>query len=397
MSVVIGLAISSDELRALRWDGREVTWAVRAARVAEPELATQVAELLRGTPRSRWGRPTVAASVGPSASQVRRIAGLPPVADGPALDALVRESAPRFFLRNGVPLQITGALRDDDGSAVAAAIELPTVEAIERGCRMAGYRVRAIFPAAVALAAALPDAELAWRDGETTLELRSRGSAVGTARRRASGAEGTHRAPPMTPVALERLGADGWRFSDALGSALSPLENPLALRATERAHAATSRKRVTVAAGAAAAALLLALLAAPVANRVARARTERQLAAIAARARDAARVEQELRRVSAALSEISSFGASRRSVTKLLSGVEHALPATSALIAFNVDSLGGTLVLFAPNAARAVAALDSVRGIASPRIVGPVSRETMGARELERASVRFTVAKAVGE
>jgi hypothetical protein len=313
------------------------------------------------------------------------------VADAATLAALVRESAPRFFLRNGVPLEITGVLRGENGESMSAALEQPTVEAIEAGCRAAGYRLRAIVPAAVALTSVARDAAFVWCDGDTTLEMEA-GGAVGTARRRATVAAASQPEHPPVHALLVPFGEDAWRFSDALGAAIAPADAPLALRSTSRADAATSRKRVWRAAGAAAVAMLLAIFAPPVANALARARADRGIAAIAARARDAARVEQDLRRMTAALSEASAFGASRRSAARLLIGIDRALPASAALVAFDVDSAGGTLVLLAPRAARAVAALDSVRGIAAPEIVGPVTRETIGTRELERASVRFSLA-----
>lgn len=96
--------------------------------------------------------------------------------------------------------------------------------------------------------------------------------------------------------------------------------------------------------------------------------------------------------MSDALDDAEAFEASRRSTTTLLADLTRALPKEAALVAFRIDTAGGTLVALGTRAAQVMTALEAVKEIASPEIVGPVTRETMGGREVERVTVRFRFA-----
>ncbi|MGH7620914.1 MAG: hypothetical protein ACREMU_01110, partial [Gemmatimonadaceae bacterium] len=108
MSLLIGLSVGSDHLRAVGVRAGEVRWTLEAERSADGDLAAEIVSLLRHATLPRWTRPVVAAAIGPAASQTKRLTGLPALADVAALRAVVRESASRFFLRNGVPLVVSG-------------------------------------------------------------------------------------------------------------------------------------------------------------------------------------------------------------------------------------------------------------------------------------------------
>jgi hypothetical protein len=74
----------------------------------------------------------------------------------------------------------------------------------------------------------------------------------------------------------------------------------------------------------------------------------------------------------------------------LLAEITRSLPDSSSLVAFQVDSTGlGSVVAVSPHAAAVVDAVERTPGLASPQIVGPVTRERVGGRTLERVSVRF--------
>jgi hypothetical protein len=135
---------------------------------------------------------------------------------------------------------------------------------------------------------------------------------------------------------------------------------------------------------------VVAAIGTPIVARVVRAHTTaRQLSAISRRARDAEAAERDLARMSEALVEVSSFDASRRSPTLILAQLTGALPENAALVAVRLDTAGGTLVILAPRAAAALAALDSIKAVVAPAIIGPVTKEMAGTRELERATVQF--------
>lgn len=391
MTAGIGLAVASDELRAIVVRDAAAVWAMRCNRDKDSDLSAQIADLLSQAPVRRWPRPRVAAALGPSASHVRHLAGLPALTDTRALAALVRENAPRFFLRNGIPLETTGVRSTGAYDGWAGALEQPVVNAIASGCRTAGLRLDAILPAAVALAAALPEAEFCWADGSTRLAIRTTNGSIARLRRAANTSDGSAIAAPVVPQ-LHRLGDEGWRFADAYGASLVRADEPLALRATARDSVASSRGRLRAAWLAVAASAVFALSAPPTIDLVERARAARAETVLGKEARDAAALNQELRRVSAALSEAADFAASRRSALGLIAAITNALPAGTAVLMLRADSSGGSLALVAPQAAQAIASLDAATGIVSPTAVGPVTRELIGTQELERATVRFALA-----
>ena len=74
---------------------------------------------------------------------------------------------------------------------------------------------------------------------------------------------------------------------------------------------------------------------------------------------------------------------------QLLAHLAAALPPGSVLTHLQVDSAGGTLIALAPSADGVLKGISESTLIAMPEIVGPVTRETTGSREVERVTVRF--------
>jgi hypothetical protein len=398
MSLIIGLSVGSDHLRAVGVRAGEVRWTLEAERSAEGDLASEIVTLLGHATLPRWPRPVVAVAIGPAASQTKRLTGLPTIADVTALRAVVRESASRFFLRNGVPLVVSGVLVTEPGMAWAAAFEEPIVQAVETACRTLSLRVRLIAPTVVALARGLEDAErIEWDDGAVRAELTIAGRAM-TATRRVSNIV-DHENPPSTHVprvvdALRVLSDGGWRFADAYGATQLPSDESLALRAMCDLDAGVSRRSIRVAAAGLCIATMAAIVAPGISSAVQNHRTGREVAALGARRRDADRAERDLARMDAALAEVAAFDASRRSPTMLLASLAHALPETTVLVTVRIDSTGATIAILAPRAAAALAAVDSMAQVTSPEIIGPVTKEVVGTRELERATmhIRFGTA-----
>jgi hypothetical protein len=399
VSFVIGLSIASDHLRAVGVRAGEVRWTLEAERSAEGDLASEIVTLLHHATLPRWPRPMVAVAIGPAASQTKRLTGLPLIADVTALRAVVRESASRFFLRNGVPLVVSGVRVTEPGMAWAAAFEEPVVQGVEVACRTLRLRVRLIAPTVVALPRGLRDADsIEWDDGAVRAELTIAAQAM-TATRRVSNnvdhdnidCENPRSAPaPRVVDALRVLGDDGWRFADAYGATQLPSDEPLALRIMSGdLDAGVSRRSIRVAAAALCIATMAAIVAPGLSSAVHNHRTGRELAALGARQRDAGRAERDLARMDAALAEVSVFDASRRSPTLLLASLAHALPETTVLVTVRIDSTGATIAILAPRAAAALAAVDSMAQVTSPEILGPVTKEVVGTRELERATMHF--------
>jgi hypothetical protein len=109
------------------------------------------------------------------------------------------------------------------------------------------------------------------------------------------------------------------------------------------------------------------------------------------RRRAASDTERELERVTQALAEAAAFDADRYSPTLLLADLTAALPQGSAVVAFTADTANGSVVALAPRAAAVVQPLEKVPGIVAPEIVGPVTREALAGRDLERVTIRFGI------
>jgi hypothetical protein len=116
-----------------------------------------------------------------------------------------------------------------------------------------------------------------------------------------------------------------------------------------------------------------------------------RIADVRSRHRAAAETERELARITAGLREAAAFGAGSYSPLLLLSDLTAALPAGTALVALRVDTAGGSLVALAPRAESVVQPLEKVQGLVSPQIVGPVTRETLLGRQLERVTIHFAI------
>ncbi|HEU4882496.1 MAG TPA: hypothetical protein VFT45_09635 [Longimicrobium sp.] len=390
MTVTLGIAVGADRIRAVTLRAGRIVAATEAEVGAGDSLSAAVAELVAAVPLPRFPRPRVVVALGPSLAQTRRIAGLPPLEDAGLLAQVVREGAGKFFLRNGVPLVVTGVRVVEPGTVWAAALDERAVRAVEAGCRTAGVRVDRFVPAVAVLGRGLGGEHLLWPDGGAVAEVRLRGGELESVRRLAAA-----QAPAVSPLApvpaLARLGEDGWRFADAYGAASLPEYERMVHRASGAAAGEVPGWRIGLAAGALAAALAFAAVAPALRAMDAEDRAAGRIAAVQDRRRAAADTERELARVTDALAEAAAFDVGRYSPTLLLADLTAALPTGSAIVAFRVDTAGGSVVALAPRAAAVVRPLEKVPGIVAPEIVGPVTREALAGRELERVTVRFGI------
>jgi hypothetical protein len=343
VSLVVGLAIERDHLRAVGLRGTRVLWGVDAALSDQTALGPALVAFLATLPLGRFARPRVTVALDSAFAQTKRLAGLPALGDERLLARTVHEHAARFFLKNGVPLVTTSVRLDADGRPWAAALQKNVVDTIVTACRSSRVMLRGIVPAAdVARPAA---------------------------------------------VALTSLGRDASLFTAAYGAAVT--SDALTWRAGSAAEHEVPRWRLVVAVSAVAVTLALAVLAPGLAARMAERRAIAHLAAIASASGAARGVARENELVTRALGEVGAFDRGRRPVTGLMAALARALPDGAALLALHVDSASGSIVVLAPRAGLLLTRLERVPGIAAAEITGPVTRETTGGRELERATVRF--------
>ena len=387
----LGLGIGRRRVSAVLLDGDAVRWSASRLRSDDEPLAQALGALLVACPRSRFRPPIVVAAVGPTAAQLKLVADLPPLTEPGSIAAVVREQASRFFLKNGVPLLFSGARAASSTSAWMAAFEEPVVRDVAAACRDAGLTLHVVTPTAVALQFATSPASVVWRDDDVELAV-TYADGVPAHVRTSPGAE-VIAEPPETIRGFDGIGEQVAECLDAVGAARVPRREPIALGGSVlRLTKPPSRRRLVAAGATCTAAIIVALLAPLAASmRVAHAaRTNK--AAMRAPVSAAERDAKELGVTTTALGALASFSQSRRSVTLLLAQLTRALPEGSALIAVQVDSAGtGSVVAIGPHAAAVVDAVERVPGLASPEIVGPVTHETTGGKQVDRVTVRFRV------
>jgi hypothetical protein len=383
----LGLGVSRDSVRAVLVREGTVLWHAERV-VGDQSLREVIEELVGMAPLTGWRRPPVIAAVGPVSAQARLLSGLPPI-DAGALRELVRESAGRFFLRNGVPLVTTGVRLKSEGEGWAGAIERPVVEAIEAACQRHRLRLAAVLPAIMTVGHGLPDDTVEWPDGEVRARLTRAHGLVRSISRIIVDDE-AETAHPLVAPALAALGADGWRYADAYGAALSSPNDTMAYTPVRSWHTAGGipRWRLVLASSVLTITIVVAftlpmLLAARRADRA-----TQVLAQLAAQRRSAIAKETSVDQIARAVATVREFERSRRSQTALLAAITRVLPERSAIVMLRSDSAGVTLVALAPRAALLLSRLEHVPGIAGASVVGPVTREVSGAVEVERVTVR---------
>lgn len=446
--VRIGIAIGERTVRAVGVRGTYVLWGFECELENEESVASAIEKLLALAPLPRWPRAIVMAAIGPSRSQVRQLCDLPPIDDRRALAALVQEGASRFFLKNGSPLltsALVPSLAAAPGEAMrlaapwASAFDRDVIDGIAAACTGAHLRLAAALPSVVLLGRVLERETVSWRDGDTIAECRYEGGRLIQVRRSRAGSEhdtdpprrslagvdprraativgeeptdqkpadqeATDRQPtdreltdqkPTDEVArvLSPLGEAAWRFADAYGAATSPETAPFAYRPKSGGSLdqPLPRWRRALAASVLACALVTAA-GAPIARDAYVSHTaSARLQALGPQRIEAARLEHELVQVSAALHMVAGFAAGRPSALAILRELADSLPDASALVTLRIDSASGTAVVLAAQVSDAVAAMDRLESITGVEIAGPVTREAIGGRELERATIRFAV------
>jgi hypothetical protein len=387
----LGLAIAYDTIRAVVVKGTSLLWAGETAREPGAPTADDVATLLSRAPLARWSRTPVAVAVGPHASQMKRIAGLPPIDDTRILAAVVRENAGTFFLQDGVPVAVTGVRKLEAGSVWAAAVETTYVACVRQACRTRRLKLCSIAPAAVVLPEGLRSDCFHWVDGPVTLEI-ARSDGQLTAVRRVSAAGGNGAQPPEPVSALEPLGENAARFADAYGAAVAAVGDPLTLG--PRGDVPWDRRRfrrrllppALMAVLTAAALLLSPLYALAVARRAEDSLREIQ-------ASDAWRLTGEvlpqLERATAVLAELERFASSRPQRTPLLAALAMSLPERTAIVRFEANNDEARVIVVTPSAPEAIAAIEAIPGINSVMQAGQVVRQNIGGIELDRATLTF--------
>jgi hypothetical protein len=385
----LGLAIRNDTVGAVALHGESIAWAASAPFEGTAGLESVIADLLGRAGPQRWRRTRVTVAIGPSRCQTRQISGLPPLRDARVASSLVRENVGRFFLRNGVALTAGLAVSARDGAWWCAAFEEPVVDALRTVCHRGGVRLEGMVPTITVLPAAIQGAAITWRDGPVTIGARYADTRLTEARRLVAGA--AYEAVEVCG-ALSALGPEAAAYADAYAAAVtSSFQGLPALLPDAVARSGdVPRWRFAAALVSASAAVTMAVGAPGLAATYSAVRSERESKRLEIEARGTLEDAGELVQFRAALTEYAGLTVSARSsASRLLAEFATALPDSSAIVSFRIDSTGGQVALLAPLAATVLSRLERARIVGNQQIVGPITREKVDGQERERVTLRF--------
>jgi hypothetical protein len=410
----VGLALEGRSIRAIGLDGNRITWTVQAELDADDEIATAVAELLRSTPAfGAWPRASVHLSLPWEHARLKRVGGLPSMGDARLQRRMIRSSGSVLLLGGTRPHTIGGIQSMGEGSAWVTTFDSALLRQVEQGCALAGCNLVSFVPGVVAVGRATPNDTVSWHEdgvagtisfdnARTPVSLRFGPVGTDAADVAALVAEVE---PPVAVPPLASLAQDPWVFARAFGAAAAySVRDPLCLRGfrSDARRAEIPAWRVGIA-GAALVASVGVLAAVPgVASMHVRDQALHSLSLLQEDHALALEIHGEIAGAERLLTAVSDLQR-RPPVTILMERIARSLPRGSAIVAVRLDSAGGVITALSPRAADLVAALDEVPGIASPEIIGPVTRDAIAtpasngssadspaqALELERVSLRF--------
>jgi hypothetical protein len=319
--------------------------------------------------------------------QSKPLHGLPSVKSARLADQLLRENQQAFFLWKAAPCVITDIHVAKDGSMWAAAFDKNVLDETTSFLRSRRLVLARVLPSLVALVAALPNRTVVWSDADDRFQLE--GDEHGP--RRAERIALASSVETDLPQALASLAPDGARFLDAFAAVRAPSRAPMSWtppRDAARARLLARARHTAVAAATCAAVAFAAFGPGIRAARFASA-SEAELARERGAQLELARDEAELRRITDLLNRVESFRAQRGRITRVVGALSQALPESTAMLSFHVDSAEGSFTAIAPHIADVLPELGSVDLILAPRIVGSVTREVIAGARVERAAFRF--------
>lgn len=367
-----------------------ITWSASTSIADGEPLGTAILRLLAEVPRRRWSRLRAVATVGPSAAQVKRLVGLPPLADRDELTRLISASVGRFFLRNGIPLRITDLRIADQDEVWAGAVETPHVDEIRGALSDLGIEFMAVLPTASVLghATMASDTAISWHDADVCAETTYKNGEVVHARRIRRERASVEPLPPLRDP-LDSLGDAAACFADAYAAAVVPLTAREIVKPATPTGGIRGRARVAAAAGLLVVGLAGVFTTPGLAARRETTRAEQRIRVLRERGAEVHAARQSLLRSSNMLRHVADHGARRRSMTQLLAALAVATPESTAIVSLRVDSGAVNIIAVARNGPAVLPALTRFPEFAEAAIAAPVVRETVGAMELERVVVRF--------
>ena len=337
----MGILVDAACVSAVAVRRGRIVWAAESHYAEPSELAQVLGALAAERPR---GAREASVALAEGVARVKTVEGLPRLKRRD-LVAHVRLNSRRYFLQNGVPL-VTDAMPLRQAGALLAGAPVPLVEAVVAGLAAAGIACRSITPAEL-----LPTTSV-------TLPL---------------------------PEGLSDGARAAFRIASAPPGTLSLMP--------EQARARQARDRVASIrrwAAAAAAAIVLCAAGWTVGQWRLRTRAEQELEQLKPSLHAALSARRDLEATDHALGLMAAMesGSARRG--RFLAELTRALPDSAFVVSLRLDPDGaGSLSGYAPRAAAIVARLERAGLVRRAALEGPVTREVVAGRELERFALRF--------
>jgi len=392
MRTRVGVALSRDAIRAVAIRRNRIVWAAEVPLEHGAALPSVLESLLAAAPLPRFPTPVLSAGVGPHASQVRPVMGLPESSDDTTASAVVRENVSSFFLKDGVPLVTTRVQSTSHNQLLAAAIDQPCVDAVRHACHVRGWRLRFIAPTAACLGHAFTEPSFAWVDGGCVVEMTHTDGTLESIRtRRASAVESTPSSPQLTSR-LAALGENAARFADAYGVAATDTLPALALDSSAAGFWTWQEiRRRLLPPGIMLALGVVALVMSPLSAIWAGHRAQGRLAQVREdQVQTVVSTLDVLDRTSALLEEVHAFATTRPKVTIMLDALTRNLPQGSVVLNLDLTDTQWQIVVLSQSSAAVLVALGRLPGARSVELVGSVERQTVAGHEMQRITARWS-------
>ncbi|MDB4913036.1 MAG: hypothetical protein JWM95_680 [Gemmatimonadetes bacterium] len=392
VSLIIGLAVSRSALRVVALRRGHIVWTHMVARSRDASLSADIERLLAERPAMVRRRARLVAAVGAAESQLRPLAGLPSV-KRTELDAMIAQNVDRFFVQGSGRQRISAPQIGDENDVWVAAVPEDVVAEIAKACHATGIVCDGVVPVAAVLhhlTSGDADADVLWEDDGIRLRVAYRAGRPKTViRERAEGGDVNSATTSLDlrsdvdPSFAAALAATRVRRGDAF---------VIAVNTRDVVQRARARVRMSAWIAIAVAGLIVAAWVPGAQSEMRAARAHAGIAKLARKEHELRAAERELARATVTINAINAFEASRRSATVLLGELALALPDSTAITTLRVDSTSGALTVLTVHAPATLDAMAGIPGIAHPQLAGSITREMSAGRELERASIRFTLA-----
>jgi hypothetical protein len=332
----------------------EIIWSATAQlnayhRVGDSaHMATALGGLLDGMPKYRWPKLRIDVAIGAPWSRVKLVRGVPSVRHHKEVIAMLRLNTSRF-VASPRPVVITGASAASANEYRVGVAEVGVISAITGEICNRKLRIGQIIPA-------------------ESIELE----------------ESSVRSSD------DGIGETGEAIAAQV--AMGHVPSQLALRVKDNPAITlpdVSRSRIAAAAAVLFITIGIHFAAQGYIDGVLLARNRTALRRMLILSDSGSQEKAELGRISRDLANAAKFSHRRISTALLLGAITQALPSEATVTTLRIDTANVDLVVLSPRTAAVVDAMSEVASIVAPTIIGPVSREMVGAHEMERATLRL--------